>query len=277
MSTVQLTRTPLRVTFDTNTLAGVVDPENEAAPELREDYRRVRIALGDGRLRGYFSEAVITLDAIGRKDKADVLGRARLVSETGATGPRAITIAIGPRWENVQIDARILRRLEGARALGIRGLIGPRRFGDSLVVRGFGEDFYEPYPPGEAFAAAADAANGLDAAIVQRGLGRAQVITLAKSFSARSGADGEWWPQGLSRTTTAAERKRVRAAVNEWADGEALAAHLGYANDLFCTHDQAAGHGRDAVLHPDHRAWLSRRGIFFVSIAELAAQLEAMT
>jgi hypothetical protein len=43
--------------------------------------------------------------------------------------------------------------------------------------------FLKPYPSGVAFVAAADRANALDAAIVARGLGRAQVIELAKFFS----------------------------------------------------------------------------------------------
>jgi hypothetical protein len=266
----------LRVTFDTSTLAGVVDPEGEEGLDPRDAYRAAYAAIRDGRVRGFFSEALVTLDAIGRKDKAEVLGAARFVSDTTAAGPRSITIKIGPRWKRTDINPRILARIETARALGMRGLIGPRRFGDSLVVRGFGEDFYEPYPLGAAFVAAADAANGLDLAIVRRGLGRAQVIELAKSFSERAGAAGEWWPQGLGRTISAAERKKVRAAVNEWADGEALAAHVGYGNDLFCTNDHAAGHGDRSVLHPAHRSWLLERGVSVVTVSQLAARLKGL-
>jgi hypothetical protein len=266
----------LRVTFDTSTIAGVVDPEGEEGLDARDAYRAAHAAIRDGRVRGFFSEAMVTLDAIGRKDKAEVLGAARFVSETTASGPSGITITIGPRWKRTNINPRILARIAMARALGMRALIGPRRFGDSLVVQGFGEDFYEPYPLGAAFVAAADAANGLDLAIVRRGLGRAQVIELAKGLSERSGVAGEWWPQGLGRTVSAAERKKVRSAVNEWADGEALAAHAGYANDLFCTNDHAAGHGDRSVLHPTHRSWLSERGVSVVTVSQLAARLEGL-
>jgi hypothetical protein len=208
--------------------------------------------------------------------KAEVLGAARFVSETASTGPNQITIALGPRWKRVDIDHRILTRIKTARAIGMRGLIGPRRFGDGLVVRGFGEDSYESYPSGAAFVASADTANALDAAIVARGLGRAQVIELAKFFSERDGADGEWWPQGLERTRSAAERKKVRLAVNEWADGEALAAHAGYGNDLFCTDDRGGDLGDRSILHPSHHAWLSEtHGVIFVNVAELAERLAA--
>lgn len=267
-------QTPIRVTFDTNTLSGVVDSDQQFGAVDDAAYQAVQAAVRTGHIRGFFSEALVTLDAIGRKAKADVLGAARFVSETASTGPNQITITLGPHWKRVDIDHRILARVATARAIGMRALIGPRRFGDSRVARGFGESFYEPYPSGAAFVAAADTANALDAAIVARGFGRAHVIELAKFFSERDGADGEWWPQGLERTRSAAERKKVRLFVNEWADGEALAAHAGYGNDLFCTVDRARDLGDRSILHPSHRAWLSEmHGVTCVNVAELAERL----
>jgi hypothetical protein len=112
--------------------------------------------------------------------------------------------------------------------------------------------------------------------IVARGLGRAQVIELANSFSERDGAGGEWWPQGLERTRSPAEREKARRAINEWADGEALAAHACYGNDLFCTEDRGGDLGEKSVLHPTHRASLSEtHGVTFVTVAELAQRLAA--
>lgn len=267
---------PVKVTFDTSTLSGVIDPDRQFGEADHTAYQAIHAAVKTRQTRGFFSEALVTLDSIGRKAKAEVLGAARFVSETASTRPNQITITLGPRWKHFDIDHRILTRIETARAIGMRGLIGPRRFGDSLVVHGFGEDFYEPYPSGAAFVAAANTANALDAAIVARGLGRAQVIELAKFFSGRDGADGEWWPQGLERTRSAAERKKVRLAVNEWADGEALAAHAGYGNDLFCTDDRGGGLGDRSILHPSHHAWLSEtHGVTIVNVAELAKRLAA--
>jgi|GEM_PF-1212369 hypothetical protein len=269
-----LLRSPVKVTFDTNTLSGVVDPDQQFGAPDHVAYQAVHAAVKVGQVRGFFSEGVITLDAIGRKEKAAVLGAARFVSEATSTAPNQITITLGPCWKHVDLDPRIRARIETAREMAMRALIGPRRFGDSLVVRGYGEGFYEPYPSGAAFVAAVDATNALDAAIVARGLGRAQVIELAKFFSERDGAAGEWWPQGLERTRNTAESKKVRLAVNEWADGEALAAHLGYGNDLFCTDDRGGDLGDRSVLHPSHRAWLSEtHGVTFVNIAELAERL----
>jgi hypothetical protein len=262
---------PLNVTFDTNTLSGVIEPDKQVGAST---YQTVHDAVKTGQIRGFFSEAVVTLDAIGRKAKADVLGAARFVSETVSTGSNQITIRLGPRWKDIDLDPRIRARIEAARAMGMRALIGPRRFGDSPVMRGFGEAFYEPLPSGAAFVAAVDTANALDAAIVVRGLGRAQAMGLAKSFSERDGAAGEWWLQGLERTRSTAERKKAHRAINEWADGEALAAHAGYGNDLFCTHDRGGDLSGRSILHPSHRVWLSEaHGVTVVNVAELAERL----
>jgi hypothetical protein len=74
----------------------------------------------------------------------------------------------------------------------------------------------------------------------------------------------------------AAGRKAARA-VAEWADGDSVAAHHGYANDLFCTEDRAARAGRKSVLHPAYRGWLRRAyGVEFVTMAELAVRLEGL-
>jgi hypothetical protein len=163
-----LSRPPVKVTFDTNTLSGVIDPD-QAGEADHGAYRAVHAAVKTGQIRGFFSEVVVTLDAIGRKAKAEVLGGARFVSETTSTGPNQIKITLGPRWKRIDIDHRILARIVIARAMGMHALIGPRRFGDSLVAREFGEGFYEPYPSGAAFVAAADTTNAVDAAIVARG------------------------------------------------------------------------------------------------------------
>jgi hypothetical protein len=67
----------------------------------------------------------------------------------------------------------------------------------------------------------------------------------------------------------------IRSAINEWADGEAVAAHAGYGNDLFCTNDHAKNAGQCSVFHSNHRAWLqSDYGVEFVTMLELAQRLE---
>ena len=69
-------------------------------------YQAVHTAVKTGQIRGFFSEAVVTLDAIGRNAKADVLGAARFVSKPTSTGPNQITITLGPHWKRFDIAPR---------------------------------------------------------------------------------------------------------------------------------------------------------------------------
>ena len=263
--------TPVRVTFDTNVWSDLVDSDKEARDGDCTAIQRVRAALNDGRIRGFFSEATVTLDSIGRKEKSAVLGASRFEIKTASTSPSNIAISIGPSWKRTDMHPRFRACISAARRMGMRALCGPRRFGDTLVVRGFGEDFYEPLPLGTAFLEAVDRTNRVDSDIVSRGLGRFRVIEFAKFLSHRDGASGEWWPQGLERAQTDSERKKVALAVSELADGEALAAHAGYRNDFFCTNDQGGALGKRSILHPTHREWLSEmHGISIISAAKMA-------
>ena len=67
------------------------------------------------------------------------------------------------------------------------------------------------------------------------------------------------------------DRKKIARLVAEWADGEAVAAHIGYANDIFCSGDfKKSGRGK-SVLDPEHRAWLTKEfGVRFATLSQLA-------
>jgi hypothetical protein len=135
--------------------------------------------------------------------------------------------------------------------LGLRILSAPRESSSRI------DD-----PSGELYAKDADEAavsmrlqryESIVAAIEGRGLGFARVMK-----------------------TPGSGRKAARA-VAEWADGDSVAAHHGYANDLFCTEDRAARAGRRSVMHPAYRGWLHRAyGVEFVTLAELAVLLERL-
>ena len=61
-------------------------------------------------------------------------------------------------------------------------------------------------------------------------------------------ACGRW-----GRYKNPAEREEARKAINEWADGDAVAAHFGYGNDLFSTHDFARDAGETSVFQCTNR------------------------
>ena len=156
----------------------------------------------------------------------------------------------------------------------MKALIGPRHLGNSLPARHFDGDFYENYASAADLIARSARTHEVDAVLLRRGLGRARVVQLGLDYSNRDGASGEIWMQGIGRARDDTERKAVHKAINEWADGDAVAAHVGYGNDLFCTNDLGKGAGERSVLHPKNRAWLqSDYGIVFVTTLELAQRL----
>lgn len=258
---------PLKVTFDTSVLDHVVKPEQQAG-------EAVRVALSEGRIKGFISEAVVALDVFGRDEKVEMVGHGRMFSQSQAIGPHEIDTSIGSKWTRPALHPKGDERLQAAFAIGLKMLIGPRRLGDILPPAAEYHKHYEHYPSHSDLLVRSAATNDVDGALCSRGLGRAKVVALGLDFSEKAGANGEWWPQGLGKARTKAERKRAHKAIAEWADGDAIAAHVGYGNDLFCTHDLASSSGKQSVLHPDNRAWLRKQyGVQFVTLSDLVARV----
>jgi integrase len=82
----------------------------------------VHDALAAGTLKGYFSETLVTLEAVENKDRIDVLGSTRLDSERRATGENTISISLSVKQDAY---AMIRRRAAGA---GIATKLGNHSF-----------------------------------------------------------------------------------------------------------------------------------------------------
>jgi hypothetical protein len=262
------------VTFDTNTLDRAARPERFPKDPRQAEYVKVHSALAAGTLRGYFSETLVTLEGIENKDRVNVLGSTRLESQTQATGNNAITISLSVQQDRNPLPAEFPRRIQAAQKLGMRGLRGPARIG-WVRVRDDHGTFFGPEDDVLELAKLLDKANDVATAIQRRGLGYAAAARLGLQFSARDGATGEWWFQGLRRARYEIERRKVQKAVAEWADADSIAAHVGYGIDMFCSEDmgKSAG-GESSVLEESNRAWLtSTFGLKFVGLAELAAMV----
>ena len=85
---------------------------------------------------------------------------------------------------------------------------------------------------------------------------------------------GEPWFRSVLRAKDIHEQRQVQRAVAEWADADSIAAHIGYAIDLFCTEDRGKGTGTPSILDEDNRAWLEATyAIKFVTLSELAKMI----
>ena len=75
---------------------------------------------------------------------------------------------------------------------------------------------------------------------------------------------------------TVEEQDKIKKAVAEASDGDVVAAHFAFGNDLFCSEDFGKSASPASVLDDDSRAWLTEVfGIRFVTLAKLAAMVTA--
>ena len=166
-----------------------------------------------------------------------------------------LTVEGGEGNTRAETVARVKRALD----VGMHILSAPRI--GSVAIDDPNGDLYARDADEEALSMRLERYGSIATAIEARGLGFVHVSKVAG-------------PASLNRARAPGDSGKVARAVAEWADGDSVAAHYGYANHLFCTEDRARKAGRNSVMHPAQRSWLRRvYGVNFVGIAELAALL----
>ena len=262
---------PLTVTFDTNTLNSVVAPET-AQRGTGTSGATVRTAIQAGYIQGFFSETLITLEGIENKDRPEVLGKTRPVSEASSPDKNRITLTVGFQHVRNPLNSRFLARVQAAVALGMRALRAPARMG-GYRLKGENWPLLEPAGGLLELLRCMDNVNEMATKIAKRGVGQAVAVELGIRFSKRATvSEPELFLQGLGRAQDKSERYKVAKAIAEWADGDSVAAHYGFGIDQFCSEDFAP----PSVLDCDHRKWLSEEfGIQFMTLAELARRVTA--
>jgi hypothetical protein len=259
---------PLTVTFDTNTLNSVIFP-NEAQRNTSEDGRAINSAIKVGQVRGFFSETLITIEGIPKKERTETLGKNRVVTSASTTSKNTITLSIGFQHPPNELPPKSSERVKAAYALGMRILRSPARIG-AKHLKDERYPLYEPEGGVSALVSCMDKVNYLATKIERRHLGRAVAVKLGREFSRRANApEPELWLQGLGRAN-----RSVARAVAEWADGDAVAAHYGFGIQLFCTEDFASSAGTQSVFSKDNRRCLTENfGVTFVTLSQLAEML----
>jgi hypothetical protein len=253
---------PLTVTLDTNALAAVVSPET-AQTGRGPSAAIVRAALQSGHLLGFFSETHITLEGIGIRERADVLGKTRVRSESSSSHRGEVTLTVGTQHFRNPLHPQHAARVEGALALGMRPLRTAARIGGYHLKPG---ELFAPPGGIDGLLRCMDKVNELSTRIDSRGIGRARAVNLGLQFCNHDPAEPELWTNGLKH----ANANAVKEAIAEWADGDSVAAHYGFGMQLFCSEDMGKSSG-DSVLNCANRKWLSEDfGIEFVTLAELA-------
>jgi hypothetical protein len=258
----------LRVTFDTNTFDKVVRPNVYAKDPNHSELVAVHEALKRGDLFGFISETIITLEGLGKDQRAAVFGTTNLRSRIVQASEDTFVITLTPEQSARQpVHPKQAERFVAAFDFGIR-LLGARRIG----MPGVEGDFYVFETP-EALTERLDRFFNILQAIEARGLGFPRAMEIAKRWADRA-APNEPWYRVLGSAKDIHERREVGRAVAEWSDADSIAAHYGYKNDIFCTLDLATAEGKRgdaAILDAESRAWLSSKfGIKFATLGDLA-------
>jgi hypothetical protein len=262
----------MRVTFDTNTFDKAVrpllypkDPDNSLFVKIHEAIKRCRI-------EGFICDSMITLEGIKADDRAKVFGSTSLNSKITPDEVSSV-IRVDLKMEQPlrqPLHPKQAERFAAALDLGIK-LIGAPRAGMPRLGNHNGDDPYAVETE-DALSTRISRFHDIAEAIERRGLGSVPAKRLALNFAGRAAPSNPWF-KILGTVQDIHESREVARAIAEWADGDSIAAHYGYGNDVFCTGDEAKS-GNISIFDSANRAWLANTyGIRFATLKELAAAL----
>ncbi|MBB57560.1 MAG: hypothetical protein CMM42_10065 [Rhodospirillaceae bacterium] len=265
----------LKVTFDSNIFQHVLRPDKfPNDPELAA-IQAIHDAIQKGDIQGFVAETMADLEAIKRDDRASYFSSSSAQSKASEDvlpdGSIKLSFSLSPDPNaHPGVHQILIDRFSEAIVLGFKfmrcpriGLPRPQILQDQWFVVEADETSTKDRQ--DLFFSALRK-------IEARGVGKAVVETIGNSFVVTKGTQ-ETWFEGLGYAQTPTEIKEVADAVGEWADGDSVAAHIGYQNSFFCTRDIGVGAGT-SILNATNRTWLqSDYGVEFVSAHELAAKL----
>lgn len=251
----------MRVTFDSNVWQMAVTPSLASKTEFYADFVTVHDALRRKQIQGFISETVGTLEAIrklGRKAYfSSIRPKVNVKVVNAAQGQAVLKIDIGTTHDQHPGLHRILEeRLQLAIALGIRLMRAPRM---AIPVPPLMLDLsvFADETDVTTVAARDNRWGDVMSTIEQRGVGSGLLRSLQEKAGGR---------------VDDIEEKAFARAVAEWADGDSVAAHVAYGNDVFCTEDQGKNTGGKSILDMQNREWLAAtHNVKFATIRDLAA------
>lgn len=267
----------IKVTFDSNVWRLVASPHTFPNEPLISCFGKLHEAVRTGGIAAHIAVVAFTLEAIKKRDRqsfmrsyeAKIEGEIDNDKSSLPEGMIGLTFSIGPNIKaHPGNNPHLYKHLADALAIGFRLLGCPRVGGianpdiaESYFVRESAEELRERL---DLFSDCADV-------IEKLGGGIAHAIRVGEHYA----SSGEPWHMGIKRSPpTAADE--IAKALAEWADGDAIAAHVGYKNDYFCTRDVGKSAGTSSVLSLQNRdALTSKFGVKFItprSLCDLIAK-----
>jgi hypothetical protein len=245
----------MQISFDSNTWEKVFDP-------VDRDWAPVRSAISSGRIAASICEAAFRIEAIRKRERAAYFAEpamdARFPFSTVIRNgkPYVQIMSIGPADESHPGVPEVQSgKLKNALSAGVRlmrggawlGLPSPSEIRDPAL-------FVQTNDPGRE-QRQIDASARIEA----RGVGKA-AFDAAGGWNAQAGGPHN--------------EKAFAKACAEWADGELVASHIAYKNDILCTNDQARAAGI-SIFNSENRKWLAAEfGVRFATLEELLVLLD---
>lgn len=281
----------LRVTFDSNSLDLVSRPARFPKDPRQPLMRTVHDTLTQGRIEGFYSVTMLTIEGIMRKDRADVFAGTRTVMQPETTEltknvdlPDAVRERVGDAdVETVRLEIRVdqpdrkplhpetVARIQAAKAAGLKVLKAVPRCG-AFYIEDPNREYYLDPGEDEALKVWHEKVCAVARAIEARGVGMAQIKDLGKKLG-EADSHSPWF-RYLDRAKDIHEKRKIERAFSEWADGDSIAAHVAYGIDIFCSDDFGKSNTAGSILDHANRAWLSERyGVQFATLEELAGRL----
>lgn len=169
------------------------------------------------------------------------------------------------------LHPEVVARIQAAQALDVRVLKAVPRIG-AYSIHDPHNEFYLDISEGEGPSGWGDRIHDVAGEIEARGVGFAQVEALGRTLRIPNSAEA--WFEGLANAKDIHEERAIERAFGEWADGDAIAAHIAYGLDVFCSADVGNSNVTNSVLDPINRAWLtSTYGVRFMTFDDLLAIL----
>lgn len=259
----------ITVTFDSNVWRKVVSPASFPKDPLAAIYADLHNYAKSGRLKGYLGESMFHLEAVPKKQRREYFGgyEAATTSETIESTPERthIRFGISPNTEDHPGNSPHLKRhLQDALQLGFTLLSAPRI--GTPRSPDINSEYYGVRSQSEMKAQQELCFEVFDVLNVRR-----CGIAVAKALGDAYKRWHSTWLKALENVPEA-DQHLVAKAIAECADGDAVAGHISYRLDHFCTFDRGVSAGPDSVFSPSNREYLTERfGISFVTPSELHA------
>lgn len=247
MVRVQL-QSSYRVSFDSNAWEAIF---------ASTDDHPILHAVKSGRVEGFLCETGFRIEAVRKQDRPEYFATPHMrvpFDFVERDGRICVRMSMGPDdSRHPGLPAQQVAKFERAIQAGIRVMRGCAWMGLPVPAELRNPALFATDPDGRE-------QRHLDATyqIDQRGVGKA-------SFDAAGG----WELKVQDRSG----QTRLSRACAEWADGELVAAHIAYENDILCTNDKAKSAGR-SVFDAENRHWLQDEfGVVFMTVEELVDRL----